>query len=142
MSDTASPMPLPTATTTDVIVCTTCRPAGASRDLPADGELLFEAVQVAQLEDDTGAWAQVRVRGVACLSSCGRACSVAYQAPGKHTFVFGDLKADGETARHVLECGAMHARASDAILNRNERPERLKSGIVVRLPPLVNHPPG
>lgn len=137
MSETASPMSLPTATTTDVIVCTTCRPAGASRELPADGELLFEAVQTAQLEDDTGAWAQVRVRGVACLSSCGRACSVAFQAPGKHTFVFGDLKPDEETARHVLECGAMHARASDGMLNRNERPARLKSGIVARLPPFV-----
>ncbi len=135
MSDLASPMPSPT--TTDVIVCTICRPAGASRELPADGELLFEAVQTAQLEDDTGAWAQVRVRGVACLSSCGRACSVAFQAPGKHTFVFGDLQPDEETARHVLECGAMHARASDGMLNRNERPARLRSGIVARLPPFV-----
>lgn len=133
MSETASPTPVPT----DVIVCTTCRPAGASRDLPADGELLFEAVQMAQLEDDTGAWAQVRVRGVACLSSCGRACSVAFQAPGKHTFVFGDLQPDEETARHVLECGAMHVRASDGMLNRNERPARLKSGILARLPPFV-----
>lgn len=138
MSNTAPPMPA----TTDVIVCTTCRPAGASRDLPADGALLFEAVQIAQLEDDAGAWAQVRVRGVACLSSCSRSCSVAFQASGKYTFLFGDLKPDEETARHVLECGAMHARASDGMLNRNERPERLKSGIVARLPPLVLNPTG
>ena len=123
------------STTTDVIVCTTCRPAGASRELPADGELLFEAVQMAQLGDDAGAWAQVRVSGVACLSSCGRACSVAFQAQGKYTFVFGDLKPDEETARRVLECGAMHARASDGMLQRNERPARLRSGIVARLPP-------
>ena len=139
MFDAASSMPSPT---TDVIVCTTCRPAGASRDLPADGELLFEAVQAAQLLDDEGAWSQVRVRGVACLSSCGRACSVAFQAPGKHTFIFGDLKPDDETARHVLECGAMHAHASDGMLNRNERPARLKSGIVARLPPFVPEPTG
>ena len=41
MTNAASPMPLPAATAaataTDVIVCTTCRPAGASRDVPADG---------------------------------------------------------------------------------------------------------
>ncbi|WP_235507410.1 DUF1636 domain-containing protein [Acidovorax sp. Leaf78] len=135
MSDAAALTP---SHTTDVIVCTTCRPAGASRDLPADGELLFEAVQAAQLGDDAGTWAQVRVRGVACLSSCSRACSVAFQAAGKHTFVFGDLKPDEETARHVLDCGAMHATAVDGMLNRNERPERLRSGIVVRLPPSVS----
>lgn len=128
----------PPSHTTDVIVCTTCRPAGASRDLPADGALLFEAVQTAQLQDDAGAWARVRVRGVACLSSCSRACSVAFQAQGKYTFVFGDLTPDDETARHVLACGAMHACASDGMLNRNERPERLRSGIVVRLPPSVS----
>ncbi len=139
MSEVASPMP---SFPTDVIVCTTCRPAGASRELPADGELLFEAVQAAQLDDDAGAWAQVRVRGVACLSSCSRACSVAFQAPGKYTFVFGDLKPDEETARHVLACGAMHACAGDGMLNRNERPERLRSGIVVRLPPVVPTPTG
>ena len=91
-------------------------------------------------DDDTGAWAQVRVRGMACLSSCSRACSVAFQAPGKHTFVFGDLQPDAETARHVLECGAMHARASGGMLHRNERPERLKSGIVARLPPFGSNP--
>ena len=136
MSDAAA-SPLPSHPT-DVIVCTTCRPAGASRDLPADGALLFEAVQTAQLEDDAGAWAQVRVRGVACLSSCSRACSVAFQAQGKYTFVFGDLTPDEETARHVLACGAMHASASDGMLHRNERPERLRSGIVVRLPPSVS----
>lgn len=132
------PTPTPTTAPTDVIVCTTCRPAGASRDLPADGELLLDAIQAAQLGDDDGAWAHVRVRGLACLSSCSRACSVAFQAAGKYTFIFGDLQPDALTARHVLECGAMHARAGDGMLARNERPERLRSGIVARLPPVAS----
>lgn len=118
--------------TTEVIVCTTCRPPGASRDEPAAGALLFEAVQAAQAR---GAEPQVRVRGMACLSSCSRACSVAFQAPGKHTYLFGDLMPDAETAEHVLACAGLHAAASDGNLLRNERPARLRSGILARLPP-------
>lgn len=118
--------------TTEVIVCTTCRPPGASRDEPAAGALLFEAVLAAQ---GRAAQPLVRVRGMACLSSCSRACSVAFQAPGKHTYLFGDLQPDAETAEHVLACAGMHAAASDGNLLRNERPARLRSGILARLPP-------
>jgi len=119
---------------TEVIICTTCRPAGASRELPAAGAELFEAVQMQQLLQDEPC-ARVRVRGMACLSSCSRACAVAFQAPGKHTYLFGDLLPDDETARHVLACAALHADATDGNLVRNERPERLRSGILARLPP-------
>ena len=123
--------------TTEVIVCTTCRPAGASRDLPAAGAALFDAVQVAQLQDDAGAFAHVRVRGVECLNSCSRACSVAFQAPGKHTYLFGDLVPDAETAQQVLVCAALHASAVDGTLVRNDRPAQLRSGILAKLPPLL-----
>lgn len=77
----------------------------------------------------------VQVRGVACLSSCSRACSVALQAPGKYTYLFGGLVPDAQTAEHVLLCAGMHAAASNGDLPRSERPERLRSGIVARLPP-------
>ena len=127
MSSSASPSPI-----TEVIVCTTCRPPGASRDLPSAGAALFEAVQAAHQQ---GLGPTVRVRGMACLSSCGRACSVAFQAPGKHTYLFGDLQPDAETAEHVLLCADMHAAAVDGNLLRNERPARLRSGILARLPP-------
>ena len=123
---------------TEVIVCTTCRPAGASRDEPAAGAALFDAVLIAQLQDDAGAFAQVRVRGEACLNSCSRACSVAFQAPGKHTYLFGDLLPDDETAEHVLMCAAQHAAANDGVLVRNERPARLRSGILAKLPPFLH----
>lgn len=121
-------------TITEVIICTTCRPPGESRDLPAAGADLFEAVQRQQLLHEDR-WPSVRVRGMACLSSCSRSCSVAFQAPGKHTYLFGDLQPDEETAQHVLTCAALHATASDGNLPRNDRPERLRSGILARLPP-------
>ena len=120
---------------TEVIVCTTCRPAGASRETPAAGAALLEAVQIAQLQDEQGVFANVRVRGMECLSSCSRACSVAFQAPGKNTYLFGDLLPCEETAQHVLLCAALHASTSDGAMLRNARPERLRSGILAKLPP-------
>lgn len=60
---------------------------------------------------------------------------MAFQAPDKHTYLFGDMQPDEETAQHVLACAALHASASDGNLPRNDRPEQLRSGILARLPP-------
>lgn len=126
---------------TELIICTTCRPAGVSRDLPAAGEALLEAVQVATWDLDVALQARIRVRGLACLSGCTRACTVALQAPGKYSYFFGDLLADGVTATQVLACAQLHAYSVDGNLLRKERPERLRSGILARLPPLATIDP-
>lgn len=118
---------------TELIVCTTCRPPGASRDTLAAGEELLDAVRFAQM-DEAGPTDRVRVRGVACLSGCSRACTVALQAPGKASYLFGDLSPDAETARQVLQCAALHAATDDGQLPRQARPERLRGGILARLP--------
>jgi predicted metal-binding protein len=120
-----------TETTTEVIVCTTCRPAGAPRELPAAGLVLYEAVMTLQT---AGHAAGLQLRGIACLSGCSRVCTVALQAPGKPTYYFGDLSADAETAAQVLVCAQLHAQRADGALPRNERPERLRSGILAKLP--------
>lgn len=121
---------------TELIICTTCRPAGVSRDVPAAGEALLEAVQIATWDLDVALQARIRVRGLACMSGCSRACTVALQAPGKYTYYFGDLLADDTTAAQVLACAQLHADSADGNLQRKERPERLRSGILARLPPL------
>jgi predicted metal-binding protein len=137
--------------TSELIVCTTCRPAGADRNLPAAGQALLDAVLSAVPNTtaaqpapgatdptDTTAPApprgDVAVRGIACLSGCSRACTVALQAPGKPSYVFGDLVADAETAAQVLACARLHAGSADGQLARSDRPERLRSGLLIRLP--------
>lgn len=135
---------------TEVIVCTTCRPAGTSRDLPPAGQLLFDAVvalQALQLElepepEGDGQGARPLVRGVACMSGCSRSCTVAIQAAGKPGYYFGDLPADAESAAQVLACATLHARSADGALPRKERPERLRNGILAKLPALVLVPAG
>jgi predicted metal-binding protein len=77
------------------------------------------------------------VRGVACMSGCDRACTVAFQAPGKHSYLFGDLQPDADTAAQVLACARLHAQSSDGALARNDRPQRLRSGILTKLPPYI-----
>ena len=124
------------AVATEVIICTTCRPAGVSRDVPAAGEALLDAVQVAAWDLDDIQQARIRVRGLACMSGCTRACTVALQAAGKYTYYFGDLVADEVTAAQVLACAQLHADSADGNLLRKDRPERLRSGILARLPPL------
>lgn len=126
-----------TAPVTEVIVCTTCRPTGASRELPPAGQSMLEAVQALQDQPLYGPAAVLQVRGIACMSGCSRACTVALQAPGKHTYYFGGLAPDGETAAQVLACARQHARSADGSLPRSERPERLRSAILAKLPPCL-----
>ncbi len=123
---------------TEIIVCTTCRPPGASRELSAEGLALFEAVQEALLvcELDTGLHEGLQVRGLACMSGCSRACTVTLQARGKFSYYFGDLVPDAETAAQVIACAQLHMHSADGNLARNTRPERLRSGILARLPPI------
>ncbi|RFO97572.1 metal-binding protein [Rhodoferax lacus] len=124
--------------TTEMIVCTTCRPPGASRELPAHGLTLFEAVQDALLarEGDGAQPLDLQLRGLACMSGCSRACTVALQAPGKFTYYFGDLVADAETAEQLIACAQLYGASGDGSLARNARPERLQSGMLARLPPV------
>ena len=138
---------------TELIICTTCRPAGAAAELPAAGLLLLQAVQDAQalqsfeasdmssdMTSVAGADfdAGIQVRGIACLSACNRACTIALQAVGKHTYCFGDLLPDAETAEHLLACARLHQHSADGTLLRKDRPARLRSGILVRLPPFAS----
>ena len=133
-------MPSVPTVITEVIVCTTCRPADVPRDLPAHGAALFEAVQVAAWDVDPAQLANVRIRGVECMTGCNRACTVTFQAAGKYLYFFGDLAADAETAAHILVCAQLHAATPDGTLLRNDRHARLRNGILARIPPLAVTP--
>jgi predicted metal-binding protein len=130
-----------------LLVCTTCRPAGAARDEPAAGEQFLSQVLVLQpspAELAASAAAKrgsVVVRGIACLGVCSRSCAIALQAEGKMTYVFGDLAPDAESAAQLLVCAYQHADAPDGLLAWASRPERLRRGLVARLPPLQAQPP-
>lgn len=57
-------------------------------------------------------------------------------APGKVGYVFGDLPPDAAGAADLLAAAQAHAVAPEGYLPRALRPERLRAGILARLPPL------
>ena len=120
---------------TELLICTTCRPADNPRAHRAAGDVLLEAVQAEQAFGGPE-WATVRVRGVTCMAGCSRACTVAFQAAGKYSYQFGDLTPSEALARQLLECAVLHHRTPEGNLARDARPPLLRSGILCRLPPL------
>ncbi len=117
--------------TAELLICTTCRAAGTARDAAPDGQRLFDAVLALALP------AGLHLRGIACLGACSRSCSAALQAPGKFTYVFGDLPADAASAEQLLLVAAQHLRLDDGQLPWSDRPERLRRGVVARLVPAL-----
>lgn len=123
-------MACPTFPTT-LLICTRCRPPDADPAAPRAGAALLAATRAATGHDPI-----VRVQGVACLSGCKRACAAALMAPGKVGYLFGDLPAGPDGADDLITAARRHAAAADGYLPRAVRPERLRTGILARLPPL------
>jgi predicted metal-binding protein len=115
---------------TEILVCVLCRPPELPRDQPRPGRALLEAIENVALRDDR----VFAIRPVECMSGCRRHCTVALQAPGKATYFFGDLPADETSAEQVLACAALHQASPDGCMAREARPERLREGILARLP--------
>jgi predicted metal-binding protein len=113
-----------------VFVCVTCRGKDAETERP--GRTLFEAISTGLRER---ASAGVTVTPVECLSVCKRPCTVALAAPGKWTYVVGDL----DQALHVddvIEMTVRYAATADGIIPWRERAQSFRKGVVSRIPPL------
>ena len=109
-------------------VCVTCRPEGEPLEPRerAPGARLYAALASALADDP-------QIRGVECLSVCKRPCTVCFAAPGKWTYVYGDLPPT-PSRRHPRRRPALCRRAGrpDPL---EQRPDALKKGVVARLPP-------
>jgi predicted metal-binding protein len=73
------------------------------------------------------------IQEVECMSACSHSCVVAFAAPGKLTYIFGDLPVD-KSASAVLECASQYYAKTDGMLPWSERPEPLKKGVLARIP--------
>ncbi|MBS7697715.1 MULTISPECIES: DUF1636 domain-containing protein [unclassified Chelatococcus] len=119
---------------TTLMVCVTCRRRqdGATEgpyDEPGRG-------LVRTLADRLAGDADVTVTPVECLSVCRRPCTVAFAAPGKWTYVIGDLDADQHLDDLVL-AARQYTVAADGIIPWRERPQPIRKGVVARVPPLA-----
>lgn len=111
-----------------IYVCITCRRAGELDSEPRPGVLLAEATERA------AAGTEIEVRRLRCFANCTRGPSAALRANGSWTYVFGGL--DDTCAAALVTAARMIANAPDGVLPWRGRPERLKRGLIARVPPI------
>lgn len=107
---------------------------GVAPAIATDGRELFDIAGL--LLDEHAARRLVSVRPVECMSGCNHSCTVALSAPGKPSYLFGDLEPTPEHAGAALDCALMYATRPDGLLPRLERPSALRNGILSRIPTL------
>ena len=113
----------------ELLVCMTCRGGRpAEPDGAPEGLQLHDALASGALPEG------VALRPVECLSNCSRGCSIALRAPGRWTYVYGNLSAaDAEVVRD----GAARYRATaDGLVPWRQRPEHFRKNCIARIPPL------
>ena len=122
-------------TPSTLYVCTTCRSsadAAPSADRPRAGERLLTAARERATVD---ADPETRIVGVECLSNCSRGCTVAVAAPGKWTYVIGNL--DGEQhAGDILAFARQHSAHETGVPVWREHPEHIRKNTIARVPPM------
>ena len=115
-------------------ICTSCRDGREAVDGSRGGTRLAQGV-VTQLGGRENT--KLTLRGVQCMSQCKRPCIASLSGHDRFTYVFGDIYP--ENPDHVdalFELIALYKTTPEGFLKRPERPEALRSNILVRLPPL------
>src|SRR6185437_5735110 len=115
----------PSAATT-LLVCVTCK----SEQGPL-GPGLFEA-----LGKRLAAEPDIALKAVECLSVCKRPCTVALAAPGKWTYVVGDLTR-GSHLEDIVVAVRRYGASPEGIVPWRERPLSFRRGVISRTPPLT-----
>jgi predicted metal-binding protein len=123
MAQMTAENPSPSAT---LLVCVTCKsdegPLGAG---------LFAA-----LADRLAGEMDIALKPIECLSVCKRPCTVALAAPGKWTYVVGDLMREAHV-EDIVTAARRYAAAPHGIVPWRERPLSFRKGVVSRTPPLA-----
>jgi predicted metal-binding protein len=115
--------PIPAVT---LLVCVTCKSEQAVL-----GAGLFAA-----LSERLAAEPDIAVRPIECLSVCKRPCTVALAAPGKWTYVVGDLTRETHL-EDIVTAARRYAASPGGIVPWRERPISFRKGVVSRTPPLT-----
>ncbi len=76
-----------------------------------------------------------RVEDVACLAGCERPLAVAFSAPSKATFLFGDID-PAEDVDALLAFARQYRGLPDGWCNEGQRPTGLRGKTLARVPPM------
>jgi predicted metal-binding protein len=109
-----------------LLVCVTCKSAEGPL-----GAGLFAA-----LSERLAAEPDIALMPIECLSVCKRPCTVALAAPGKWTYVVGDLTRELHL-EDIATAARRYAASPAGIVPWRERPLSFRKGVVSRTPPLT-----
>ncbi|MEL7543284.1 MAG: DUF1636 domain-containing protein [Pseudomonadota bacterium] len=120
---------------THILVCGTCKPEGfTGDDAERPGNILARAIATAtQSADASSGGPQIAVKWVQCLSVCKRPCTAAISAPGKFTYVVGDLDPQADVV-DLLEFARLYGESDDGVTPWRARPECVRKHTIARVP--------
>ena len=104
-----------------IVVCSRCRAGSAAPTL---------AARLAPHAEADG----FRIDAVACLAGCERPLAVAFAAPAKATFLFGDIDPERD-AEALAAFGRQYRDLPDGWCNEGQRPAGLRGKTLARIPP-------
>ncbi|MBC9246044.1 DUF1636 domain-containing protein [Paracoccus sp. 11-3] len=111
-----------------IIVCNRCPGMRGEGERPGPG---LAARLRALLGDDPAA--TCRVGEIACMAGCDRPLAVAFTAPGKASYLFGDVDAERD-APHLIAFARLYCTLPDGWSNERQRPRGLAGKTLARIP--------
>lgn len=110
-----------------ITVCTSCRDK-TTKSRP--GYELIDRLREALV--GTG----FDVAAVACMAGCDRPCTAAFHAPGKASYLFGDLDPNVDTP-DLVQFARQYAVLRDGWCSSVDRPGKLRKSTLARIPALL-----
>src|SRR5271155_5877379 len=114
------------STAVTLLVCVTCK-----SDEGPQGPSLFAA-----LSERLAAEPDIALKAAECLSVCKRPCTVALAAPGKWTYVVGDLTREAHV-EDIVPAARRSAAGPTGIVPWPGRPFPFRKAVFSRTPPLA-----
>src|SRR5262249_21514884 len=122
---------------TTIFVCTTCR-RGTEALEPLEGRSGFR-LHALLSEALTAGAAGHGLQGlpVGCLSHWSAGCNGPFAAPGKWTYVIGNLDPEVHLA-DIVTFAEQHRSDPEGVPVWRDRPESVRKGVAARVPPLAS----
>lgn len=116
-----------------VTVCTDCRITGTAC---RPGLKLLDHLNACLSKMDAADNRDFAVEGTVCMAGCRRPCTIAFQASGKATYLFGDIEPDADIEA-LVAFAKLYGERPDGMTREAERPRALGGKVLARIPASV-----
>lgn len=116
-----------------VTVCTDCRVTGSAC---RPGLVLLARLGESLDRLGIGPEVDFSIQGTACMAGCRRPCTIAFQASGKATYLFGDIEPDADIDA-LVDFARLYAQRVDGMTREGERPRALAGKVLARVPAAI-----